>query len=242
MSLDTDALNEDDLFDREHEVPAEEGSSSKSTTNPLVRPSPTRPRLKGPVGFDRQCDVMLPDGRYCDRSLICTLHSEGAWLSVPGPRVPFAQMLTEHQQRLFAQGNPRFQEEQCRFEQDKRCFQEEQGHTEKDKRSLEKEQRQLEQDKHQLVQDKHQLEQDKHQLEQDKRRFQEEQGRFEQDKWRFQEEQGRVALIKSSVTPTMLREPTPFTILPPYDRQDSILPSVPKYEAIRGWLDHIGNR
>ncbi|KAI0352372.1 SCA7-domain-containing protein [Trametes cingulata] len=54
-----------------------------------------RPRVKGPVDYDKQCGVINDKGLPCSRSLTCKSHSMGAKRAVQGRSKPYDELLLE---------------------------------------------------------------------------------------------------------------------------------------------------
>lgn len=54
---------------------------------------------KGPVDVEKQCGVLLPDGKQCARSLTCKSHSMGAKRAVPGRSLPYDMLLAQYQKK-----------------------------------------------------------------------------------------------------------------------------------------------
>ncbi|OSD05530.1 SCA7-domain-containing protein [Trametes coccinea BRFM310] len=54
-----------------------------------------RPRVKGPVDYDKQCGVINDKGLPCSRSLTCKSHAMGAKRAVQGRSKPYDELLLE---------------------------------------------------------------------------------------------------------------------------------------------------
>lgn len=70
-------------------------------------PKPKVAKPKGPVDFEKQCGVTLPNGGQCARSLTCKSHSMGAKRGVPR-RLPYDMLLQAYQKKNQARQQSEF--------------------------------------------------------------------------------------------------------------------------------------
>lgn len=82
------------------------GPSAKKKKKEEVKAKTGKP--KGPVDVEKQCGVLLPDGKQCARSLTCKSHSMGAKRAVPGRSLPYDMLLAQYQKKNQAKQQREF--------------------------------------------------------------------------------------------------------------------------------------
>jgi SCA7, zinc-binding domain len=73
-------------------------------SRPEVEELLVTPKPKKQVDVEKQCGVLLPNGRPCARSLTCNRHSMGAKRAVPGRSRPYDMLLQAYQKQNQAKG------------------------------------------------------------------------------------------------------------------------------------------
>jgi len=82
------------------------GPSAKKKKKEEVKAKSGKP--KGPVDVEKQCGVLLADGKQCARSLTCKSHSMGAKRAVPGRSLPYDMLLAQYQKKNQAKQQRKF--------------------------------------------------------------------------------------------------------------------------------------
>jgi hypothetical protein len=81
-------------------------------SRPEVEELLVTPKPKKQVDVEKQCGVLLPNGRPCARSLTCNSHSMGAKRAVPGRSLPYDMLLQAYQKRNQAKAQQARQQQQ----------------------------------------------------------------------------------------------------------------------------------